>query len=161
MIWDAPFDPPPQDRLNCADEHGSDGSARETANESNHRDGTQVHAALLLRAGSLIRLSGCRGRLRMREMPRERPGGSAPLRCVRRADGRSAEMALCSDHAERDHERDERPGDPAGDRGDDDRAVEDVHLAIHPLENFQDALRCCADRIQCRSRDTRGAGDRQ
>src|SRR5207244_12119962 len=66
-IWDAPFDPPPQDRLNCADEHGSDGSARETANESNHRDGTQVHAALLLRAGSLIRLSGCRGRLRDRK----------------------------------------------------------------------------------------------
>src|SRR5438552_7753107 len=97
----------------------------------------------------------------MREMPREGSGGSAPLRRVWCADGRSAEMALRADHAERDHERDERPGDPAGDRGDDDRAVENVHLAIHPLENFQDALRCCADRIQCCTRDTRGAGDRQ
>ena len=42
----------------------------------------------------------------------------------------TAEMALRADHAERDHERNKRAGDAARDRGDDDRAVEDVHLSI-------------------------------
>jgi len=135
------LDAPPQDRLDRADQRGSDGAPGEAGDQRDYRDRAQVHATLHLGAGGLVRLNwgGCG--LRVREMTCEGPGGSAPLGHVGCPHGRSAEMALRAHHAERDHQRDERAGDPASDRCDDDGAVEDIHLSTHPVENFTDALR--------------------
>ena len=61
-----------QHPFNRADERGAHGSAGETRDQSDDRDRTKVHARLLRRAGCLVCLNGRGGRLRVREVPRER-----------------------------------------------------------------------------------------
>ena len=64
--------PLPEQSFDRADKRGADRSAGETRDQSDDRDRAQVHAGLLRRAGCLVCLNGRGGRLRVREMPRER-----------------------------------------------------------------------------------------
>ena len=64
--------PLPQHPLDCPDERGTDRSAGETGDQRDKSDRADVHARLLRRAGCLVCLNGRGGRLRVREVPRER-----------------------------------------------------------------------------------------
>jgi len=144
----------PQHPFDRTDERGTDGSAGEAGDKRDDRDRAEIHP-LLRRARCLVGLDRGGGWLRVRQMPCQWARGGAPFGAgVRRAHRRSAEMALRADHAERDHERDKRAGDAAGNRRDDDRAVEDVHLSIHPVENFANALRRHPDSGEDRRADS-------
>src|SRR5919201_2937132 len=90
---------------------------------------------LLGRPAPFVLVRGFRWRFGVSEVSRERSRRGSPLAArMRRADGRTAQLALRPDHAERDDRGHEAAGDPAGDGGDDDRAVEevDVHFT-YPL----------------------------